>query len=116
MVRMSEDIEEILLNTGNLLAFGSIWRDWIVMDGVLFTKLKHRVPMLFVENCISDSAEARCEQLIVDAMELGRDKLGLKIKDLPNCVMMVMGLTKIHATARSLLPFVQFLPIFELLV
>ena len=58
MVRMSEDIEEVLLNTGNLLAFGSIWRDWIVMDGVLFTKLKHRVPMLFVEYCISDSAEA----------------------------------------------------------
>jgi hypothetical protein len=101
---MSEDIEEILLNTGNLLAFGSIWRDWIVMDGVLFTKLKHRVPMLFVEDCISDSAEARCEQFVVDAMELGRDPTRVKREDLPNCGMMVMGLTEIHSTARSLLP------------
>ena len=60
--------------------------------------------MLFVEDCISDSAEARCEQLVVDAMELGRDPARVETKDLPNGGMMVMGLTEIHATARSFLP------------
>jgi hypothetical protein len=105
VVGMSENVEQILLDAGNLLALIRIRRRRVFMGGVLRSELKHRVPMVFVEYGVSDLPEARSEQFVVDAMELGGDVASLEIKDLPNSGMMLHGLTKVHPTARSLLPF-----------
>jgi hypothetical protein len=83
------------------------------VGGVLRSELKHRVPMFIVEDCISNLPKARSEQLVIDTMELGGDKASLEIEDLPNCGMMFHGLTKVHATARLLLPLGQSLPILQ---